>query len=80
MVVDISEITLDNIHEYQIGYRKKRKPRGINAKGKGKGKGTFDIKEYRKSKEYKKYQHNYYLRVTKLKRQKNKILKLGGLI
>ena len=75
MVVDISEITLDNIHEYQIGYRK-RKPRGINAKGKG----TFDIKEYRKSKEYKEYQHNYYLRVTKLKRQKNKILKLGGLI
>ena len=34
MVVDLSLITLDNLTEYQLLFRKKRKPRGLNAKGK----------------------------------------------
>ena len=68
MLVDLSLITLDNLTEYQELFRKKRKPRGLNAKGKG----TFNMEEYIKSKEYKEYQHNYYLRVTKKKRQERR--------
>lgn len=68
MVVDLSLITLDNLAEYQLLFRKKRKPRGLNAKGKG----TFNMKEYRQSQEYKKYQHDYYIRVTKKKRQEQR--------
>lgn len=65
MIIDISKITLQNINEYQNIGKKQRKPRGIIQKGKG----TFDMKEYRKTKQYRDYQHNYYLNVTKLKRK-----------
>lgn len=78
MVVDISEITLDNLYKYQPRYKEKKLRTPWN-KGNKESK-SFNIKEYQQSKQYKEYQHNYYLRVTKLKRQKNKMLKLGGLI
>ncbi len=69
MIVDINEITLDNLYKYQIRYREK-KPR--TAWNKGKSNKSFNTKEYQQSKQYKEYQHNYYLKVTKPKRLKNR--------
>lgn len=54
MVVDISEINLQNLYLYQPGYRKKQ-TRHI-------------IPKEKRYHYYKEYQHKYYLEVTKKKR------------
>lgn len=54
MVVDISEINLQNLYLYQPSYRKKQ-TRHI-------------IPKEKKHLYYKEYQHKYYLEVTKKKR------------